>query len=1640
MVLSTFLFFLYAGLHAQTVNFSTYRLQGFVFDNPTSLDFGPDGRLYVAQQDGSIFALTIEKQLHSSPAEYQVIAEERIDLIANSTPNHNDDGSMNMTPQRQITGLLATGTQAHPVLYVTSSDWRIAVGKDTGLDTNSGVISRLTWDGQAWEKVDLVRGFPRSEENHSVNGMDLDEARQTLYVMVGGATNKGAPSNNFAGITEYYLSGALITVDLAQLDNMPVWTDPRGGISYVYDLPTLNDPERPNIDNSHPDFPYPPGHPMYQHTIDPGDPFGGNDGLNQAIIEPGGPVQIYAGGFRNAYDVVYTQNNRLYSVDNGPNNGWGGLPLVYDENGQPQGTVGSTLPDGWYITNDFNESNSSTVIDLLHHIAYPGYFGGHPIPIRAFPEKAGLPVYEEQPNNTWQEIARYQFPNLLDSVAGYFNDSIPRSFFPDIPDHGVYNADLLSVENRIDLISSSTNGITEYTASNFGGALQGAILTVSFNGKVNRYHMNSSGGDYTHRTVGMLSGFGRQPLDITTQGDYEIFPGTIWIACYRETELAIFEPTDFVFCPDPASNDFNPTADSDQDGFTDGDELQAGTDPCSGGSRPTDQDNDFISDVTDPDDDNDGIPDVDDAFAIDPHNGTQTVLPISYSFFNNDPGTGFFGLGFTGIMTNGTTDYLQQFDEEKLNAGGATGRLGIEDIPAGTALGTHNDQTNAFQFGFMHGTTPFTVHTHLDPPYFAMNGSASTPPGDAHCGLFIGTGDQDNYFLVSLSGQNGQVGIKTVLEINGQVAASLFLPENTGSIPDLQQAPGIDLYLYCQPASRALQAFLSTDGGISTISIGRFIQLPSSWLAPHDGVAPAVGVVSSSHNDQPFGATWDFLNVYEGAIESAGEAFVEVLADAGLHSSTYAGNQAIKLHNLSPDGLQITGVSIDLSTGILPDIVWDPTGAGGDAVASCITPVDSLIGKTGLLNATDLCDAPYSQPHDGGYDVLTLQFDDFDPGEHFAFSGDIDPNSIKDVSGAGNSGAVSGIELAGALVTVWFNDGTSISGNLFDQGSQGGSQAYLTYPTHAAPQITMPELQVTATYRGIAGGRINSADQVIQVEGTPGHHVTLLQLDAQLYINSGAPPYGITTDDPFFPFYTNKAEAYPPLYTAQIGSNGLAEIPVTLLETVPQDDGNGTGNNHFLAISSATPYQVDQPHSKTSNILVAQLDPTYIPTVLQWANDHLHDQVAAGNYVTVNDALQLITNQDTPFPGTASLSVVYGPGHTGWIQIPSELGYQQMGDVMLDATSLPPGYHTAQIIASHDGPYGQDTLTFSLLVLDNNGFCINAGGTNYTSSTGMTFSQDQYYTGGSVHADPGTDIEQTTNDDLYHTVRQGDFVYQLPLPDGTYELQLHLAETYWGSLQGAGATGGVGHRVFQLLAEAIDVFPGGSIDIYEQAAGADVALVRTYPVTITGGNGLSLEFLSLVDQAWLAGFCVTPAPFERCYCTEQDLDIQQIESGCYQAEQQITTNAAMNSNQQVALQAGQTITFTPGFSTHGGELHARIVPCAADNVPVEASAFQVPAQMPDAATSENAFSLRIIPNPAYHQASISYSLPERSPVSIQLIDLNGQVIDVIWSGQILDAGTYSSDVQLDNLSAGIYLVEFNYQGGRQLHKLVHLRY
>jgi hypothetical protein len=1042
------------GSSGTSIGFGSSVLAGAAVTSPTSIQFGPDGRLYASQQDGTIKAFTVSR---TGTNAYAVTATEAINLVKN-IPNHNDNGVLNPAiTSRQVTGLVVAGTAANPVLYVSSSDPRIGAGPggaDSNLDTNSGMVSRLTWNGASWDKLDLVRGLSRSEENHAPNGLALDPSTQTLYLAVGGHTNQGAPSNNFALLPEYALSAAILSIDLDAIGNT------------TYDLPTLDDETRAN------------GGPG---GADTGDPFGGNDGLNQARLVPGGPVQVHAPGFRNPYDVLWTSAGRLYTVDNGPNGGWGDVPISCTNAAREPGV---THPDN------------------LHFITGPGFYGGHPNPTRG-------------------------------NTANTFNASNPQS--PVAASNPVECGYLVpgAGDGALTTFVASTNGLSEYGASNFGGAMQGDVLAAGFDGTVWRMKANAAGTALVDLAPpsgvfkqSLFSGFGSQPLDVTAQSDVGPFPGTVWVAVYGSNKIQVFEPNDYDGGGTGCSGANDPGLDEDADGYSNADEIANGTNPCSAASKPPDWDGDFISNLADPDDDNDGLPDTSDKFAVDAANGTATTLPIVLTWNNDEPSAGgLLDLGFTGLMTNGTSNYEALFDPGNMTAGGAAGVVTVDLVPEGDCHQATNTQQYGFQFGVATGalSQPFVIHTRILGPFAGI-----TPESYQSMGLFVGTGDQDHYLKLVTTANAGLGGLEVLSEIGGVATGTTYGPSQGVAIVGSSQ---VDLWLRIDPVAGTAQPSFSVDQGPLT-PLGGVLALPPAWLS---GVL-AVGMISTSNGPgAPFPATWDLI---EARLEqSTAAATIEVTPTGVLNASTYA-TGALTITNTSASFEKIRRVRLDLRTALLRDLVFDPLGIAGDLVAKCFT-ADAGAVATGLVAPGDPCGAPFESPHDGGYDVLALEFTDFAPGEQFAFSLDVDPTSIRGIAAPGpnESGSVSGLELAGSQVTMEFNDGAVLSGELYRvPGSLGGSQCLLRTTPIAAPSIQLLGRDSSPTV-------VPGAAQTVRVTGDPGHTVAVLVVEGGRF-TSGVPGGGFDLD----PYEANSAIALSEA-TAVVGPGGTVDVPVTLTHT-----------------------------------------------------------------------------------------------------------------------------------------------------------------------------------------------------------------------------------------------------------------------------------------------------------------------------------------------------------------------------------------------------------------------------------------------------------------------------------------------------------
>ncbi|MFC5970387.1 malectin domain-containing carbohydrate-binding protein [Halomarina salina] len=814
------------GASSAQVGFGKSGLQGFGQGSLTALEFGPDGRLYVAQQDGDVYALEVTRDGENS---YDVVSQESVDAIKD-IPNHDDNGNyVSGENTRQVTGLTVGGTAETPVVYVSSSDPTIDVGTDDDdTDTNSGAISRLTfdWNGDgSLNGVDhevLVLGLPRSEENHATNGMDLSDDGTTLFVAQGGHTNQGAPSNNFGHTSEYALSAAVLSVDLQQIDqnyqpkNLQDYDSAYPDVEFLYAIPTIQTDDATDGDDL---------------------PFGGDDGVNQAKWVEDGPVQVHSSGYRNPYDLVLTEDDRLYTIDNGPNGGWGGQPI-----GEGSGGV---------CTNEPNDPGSGDGDQL--HLASEGSYGGHPAPIRGNP--TGADIYDAAGNLVY---------DITES-----NSPVPASKVNPIEcDYQGANED-----NSLGDEFGWTGGIEEYTASNFGGQMQGDLLVVVGSSSVTRVELTADGTGVTEQSGNFFSDL--SALGIAAQGDDGPFPGTVWTA---RGGITVFEPTDYEGSGGggnqcTAADDV--ALDEDEDGYDNADELDAGTDPCSAASTPADFDGDGTSNVNDADDDDDGTPDTADPFALDADDGTSTSLPVTMDLSETQL-FGPNGQGWTGLMTNGQDDYLDLYDPDQMTVGGAAQVLTVENVPSGDAVNDQNAQQFAFQRGVDAPDQPFTVST-------TVNGFPADPQNYQGLGIYVGNGDQDNYLKLILSAEGGDGGIQFAKEVDGSFG-EYDQHVTDGSVTG--PSSNTDLSLTVFPSNETVKAYYTPPGGEKTY-VGE-TTVPSSWLDSADGSGLAVGVVATSYNaGSTFDATWTDL-VVEYVTPPANQPPV---ADAGADVTVEEGQQ-----------------------------------------------------------------------------------------------------------------------------------------------------------------------------------------------------------------------------------------------------------------------------------------------------------------------------------------------------------------------------------------------------------------------------------------------------------------------------------------------------------------------------------------------------------------------------------------------------------------------------------------------------------------------------------------------------------------------------------------------------------------------------
>jgi large repetitive protein len=167
----------------------SFERSSFPVPKPTSMAWGPDGRLYVTELFGTIHALKLD-------GAQQVVSDRVITTLGS----------------RLTLGLTVDprSTPNNVILWISHSSPSTSDGA-----LNSSKVSRLSGTNFA-TRTDVITGLPRAIANHGVNAVHFGLDGR-LYIASGGNTGAGAPNTattEFGTRAEQPLSAALLVADV----------------------------------------------------------------------------------------------------------------------------------------------------------------------------------------------------------------------------------------------------------------------------------------------------------------------------------------------------------------------------------------------------------------------------------------------------------------------------------------------------------------------------------------------------------------------------------------------------------------------------------------------------------------------------------------------------------------------------------------------------------------------------------------------------------------------------------------------------------------------------------------------------------------------------------------------------------------------------------------------------------------------------------------------------------------------------------------------------------------------------------------------------------------------------------------------------------------------------------------------------------------------------------------------------------------------------------------------------------------------------------------------------------------------------------------------------------------------------------
>ena len=326
----------------------------------TSIEFGPDGRLYTTSITGEMKRWDVNPDGTLDKASVETLALDYFE----------DTG-------RSIIGIAFDPSDPN-VIWVSDNAPVPREGKADETPEFSGQVTKITLGaGGAFEGAvaeTYITGLPRSGGDHVTNSLEFranpdagqdGEPDFLLYVMQGSNSAAGRPDNSWGFRPERLLNAAALEID-------PSRTAPDGG----FDVQT--EPYDPSSDA-----------PTYRTN----GAFNA-DGTFAGFYDPfaaDAVLRIYGEGIRNGYDLVWHSNGNLYVPTNGTARG------------------GNTLDDP-NTSIDESVTGLDKQVDFLFQVQEGGYYG-HPNSLLGhYVVNGGNPTAGQDPNSANTSDGGNEYP------------------------------------------------------------------------------------------------------------------------------------------------------------------------------------------------------------------------------------------------------------------------------------------------------------------------------------------------------------------------------------------------------------------------------------------------------------------------------------------------------------------------------------------------------------------------------------------------------------------------------------------------------------------------------------------------------------------------------------------------------------------------------------------------------------------------------------------------------------------------------------------------------------------------------------------------------------------------------------------------------------------------------------------------------------------------------------------------------------------------------------------------------------------------------------------------------------------------------------------------------------------------------